>query len=134
MYPSAGVCVCSERRMEEGLLSVAPACNSTTTSALLNNHCTGNVLYYNRRIAFSTIPERDVWRLMVCQLHVVHWRVHSMGFPPAMHLKWSLLQNLSTAIPSVWFTRNYMQVVLTDNTFMTFLACVGHSETIEVGR
>uniref|UniRef100_A0A673VKJ5 Echinoderm microtubule-associated protein-like 4 n=1 Tax=Salmo trutta TaxID=8032 RepID=A0A673VKJ5_SALTR len=26
--------------MEEGLLSVAPACSSTTTSALLNNHCT----------------------------------------------------------------------------------------------
>ncbi|XP_042179438.1 echinoderm microtubule-associated protein-like 4 isoform X3 [Oncorhynchus tshawytscha] len=25
--------------MEEGLLSVAPACNSTTTNALLNNHC-----------------------------------------------------------------------------------------------
>lgn len=43
--------------MEEGLLSVAPACNSTTTNALLNNHCAGNVLYYNRRIAFSTVPE-----------------------------------------------------------------------------
>ncbi|CAB1343489.1 unnamed protein product [Coregonus sp. 'balchen'] len=47
-----------EIRMEEGLLSVAPACNSTTTNALLNNHCAGNVLYDNRSIAFSAVPER----------------------------------------------------------------------------
>lgn len=71
--------------MEEGLLSVAPACNSTTTNTLLNNHCAGNLLFCNRTtiafiallccsIACVTVPRQGkgikVWRLVERQLHV----------------------------------------------------------------